>query len=74
MKRRGERQYVAKTRNERRDERRDGAKRKVSEGSCLRLALVAAACRSCLRLAIVAMGDDGNRRLRFPVRFFEELN
>ena len=33
VKRRGERQYVAKTRNERRDERRDGAKRKVSEGT-----------------------------------------
>ena len=40
---------VAKTRHERRDERRDGAKRKVSEGSGLRLALVAAACRSSLR-------------------------
>ena len=38
---------VAKTRHERRDERRDGAKRKVSEGSGLRLALVA--CRSSLR-------------------------
>ena len=36
VKRRGERQYVAKTRHERRDERRDGAKRKVSEGSILR--------------------------------------
>ena len=41
VKRRGERQYVAKTRNERRDERRDGAKRKVSEGSGLRLAMMA---------------------------------
>ena len=36
VKRRGERQYVAKTRNERSGKRRDGAKRKVSEGSCLR--------------------------------------
>ena len=36
VKSRGERQYVAKTRHERRDERRDGAKRKVSEGSSLR--------------------------------------
>ena len=45
VKSRGERQYVAKTRHERSDERRDGAKRKVSEGSSLRLALVAAATR-----------------------------
>ena len=36
MKSRGERQYVAKTRHERRDERRDGAKRKVAEGRILR--------------------------------------
>ena len=41
VKRRGERQYVAKTRSERSGKRRDGAKRKLSEGSCLRLALVA---------------------------------
>ena len=40
---------VAKTRSERSGKRRDGAKRKVSEGSCLRLALVAAAYRSSLR-------------------------
>ena len=40
---------VAKTRSERSGKRRDGAKRKVSEGSGLRLALVAAACRSSLR-------------------------
>ena len=49
VKRRGERLDVAKTRSERSGKRRDGAKRKVSEGSCLRLALVAAACRSSLR-------------------------
>ena len=41
VKRRGERQYVAKTRSERSGKRRDGAKRKVSEGSCLRLAMMA---------------------------------
>ena len=50
VKRRGERQYVAKTRHERRDERRDGAKRKVSEGSSLRLALVAAPGRATVSL------------------------
>ena len=43
VKSRGERQYVAKSRNERSGKRRDGAKHKVSEGSCLRLPLVAAA-------------------------------
>ena len=45
---------VAKTRSERSGKRRDGAKRKVSEGSSLRLALVAAACRSSLRWLVVA--------------------
>ena len=32
---------VAKTRSERSGKRRDGAKRKVSEGSCLRMAMMA---------------------------------
>ena len=41
VKRRGERQYVAKTRSECSGKRRDGAKRKVSEGSYLRLAMMA---------------------------------
>ena len=45
---------VAKTRSERSGKRRDGAKRKVSEGSCLRLALVAAACEAA------CAGDGGN--------------
>ena len=46
VKRRGERQYVAKTRNERSGKRRDGAKRKVSEGSCLRRTMRAAERRA----------------------------
>ena len=45
VKGRSERQYVAKTRHERRDERRDGAKRKVSEGSCLPLTTLEADTR-----------------------------
>ena len=44
VKSRGERQYVAKTRHERSGKRRDGAKRKVSEGSSLRRPLTASYC------------------------------
>ena len=48
VKRRGERLDVAKTQSERSGKRRDGAKRKVSEGSSLRLTMMTAARSFCL--------------------------